>query len=567
MSDKFVKNVNAPFVKLNAARNKAIRPAARAGIGVAAGAYWLIKYLLLTNAPLRRVEDKLEYIEIKNKSGKINKFKAFNRRFPNFSAHLYYYMLLAGLVFGGAKVVQNDNQKDKKDKTEFAYAKQNIENFSVNPTVADAEWEKQVGAIHPYVLAHIISSEGFIARAYYDNDAGGTITIGSGFTINDNRHRKFAAKVLGRNFGNGSVISPEENRRLVSAWMFDVVYPKIKKNFTVPLDSRLFEILAVAAYNRGESTFDKPGNTGYPVRAAVNAGAGRDEIISAYVRAFAGIRGTKWGGLANKYGVAAMYYLGDISNETILNAIAEAPYAIERHIKTAPYNGRLLTYAGDSKFARANGVHKIDGVESLLLKTKRRMTKGTRQEPVKNYMTQLQVETIIRGGLFDPNTADWLDFSSAPVASRTTSEKLNNDGETLFFDKDYAGAIEKFNAALKQDPKNYIVYSNLAIAYYKLGDYAAGLKVVQDLLSSKYLVTMPADVRAYTYYNAALCREALGDNAINPPEKISQYVKARDNMKLSEQWGGESHDVFMTRIDAKINDVQLNNVKNGRDDR
>lgn len=102
MSDKFVKNVNAPIKKLSAARKSVNNRAAQVGLAATQTVYWLLKYSLLTNWALRRAEDELEYINIENKDGWHNKFKAFNRRFPSFSAHIYYYMLLAAL-YGGIK--------------------------------------------------------------------------------------------------------------------------------------------------------------------------------------------------------------------------------------------------------------------------------------------------------------------------------------------------------------------------------------------------------------------------------------------------------------------------------
>ena len=155
-----------------------------------------------------------------------------------------------------------------------------FDNFKINPNVSNEEWEKQINAIQPYVISHLFLTEGYVQKMYYDNGTSGTKTIGTGFILDDEVHRKFAKKILGRPIVNGLSVSVEEARALADAWTREMIYPKMKKAFNVPMDAKLFITLVVAAYNAGESTYSLKGNTGIPVRDAVNAGKTIEEIIS-----------------------------------------------------------------------------------------------------------------------------------------------------------------------------------------------------------------------------------------------------------------------------------------------
>lgn len=423
-----------------------------------------------------------------------------------------------------------------------------------------AQWRQMTDAVHPYVLSHVISSEGFIRQLYDDNGGRGTLTIGSGFTLNDKVHRDFAKKILGRHIGNGSSISVDENRLLVSAWLYQKVYPKIKAQINVPMDSRLFVILAVAAYNKGENTY-AAGNKGHSVADAINSGKSPNEIATAYVAAFGGIKGTRWGGLPNKFGVLALYYLGYVDDDVILNAIAEAPYTLEPYL--SEYGGRLLKYNGAGRSAVASGFNIPENLSELMLKTKTRTTHGTLQQPVRKYLDTTQVAAIERGYIATGETADFEKYIAAVAPQQThsgESEKLNATGEDLFFVNDYSGAARQFAAALKSNPRNYIAYSNLSIAYYKMGRYSDGLRVVQNLIKSQYLREMPSDIKGYTYYNAALCRTAMGDAETSASARTHHYDMAIKNLRLAQKFSGRDYEMLATELQSKIGGQKIADV-------
>lgn len=492
---------------------------------------WAVKFAFLDNPVTHGVQRVLDHV---------GRGTFIEQRAKFLSNVLWWFML--------SSVALNVIYPDKEINT---VKEKKFDGFKLNPLDKES-WKNDVDGVHPYVLAHVISSEGFIKQAYDDNGGDGTLTLGSGFTINDITHRQFAQKILGRYVGNGAHITIDENRVLVSEWLKQKIYPKIQQNLRVPVDSRLFVILAVAAYNKGANIF-APGNSGRPVIDAINAGRDRDEINAAYVRAFAGIRGTQWGGLPNKYGLCALYHQGVINDTTIIESIAEAPYTLERHIRKN--GGRLVTYEAKNRAARANGVYNPGDLDSLMKRTKYRVTKGCVQQPVRKYLTLVQCDVIDRGVL-GKSGADFQDYIAKKAPEKLDeSDELNIAGEELYFNKKYAAAIEKFKLAIDTKPHNYIAYSNLALSYYKMGRYADGLKVVQELIHSPYFAQMPNDIRGYTYFNVALCRMELGNGAQNASQSSEHYTKALANLNLAEKYSSRSYNTIKETLNKKIRPI------------
>lgn len=537
-------------------------------------ALWLAEYivrglnaLFVDNALIRNMES----------ASKNSAFTKFGTKYPWLKNYVLYYMMVGTMAVSGGQLAANGFSKDNDndDKKENIYNPQDnqkkFEDFVLNPNANDAEWKKQIDAIQPYVVAHIFSTEGFIESAYYDNGSNrGTLTIGAGFTIKDELHRNFAAKILGRKVGNMARITKTEAKILTDAWLREMIYPKMRQEFKKPMSARVFVSLAVAAYNAGENIYMN-GNSGRPVVDAVNAGKSVEKIADAYVRAFGKIRGTGWGGMPNKYGVCTLYMQGKLSDNTILNSICEAPYGIEDFVRAAQKEdkkfdpekmvlGRLLIYDGNNHSAKPNDVLKYD-VDNMLLSVKNRTTKGTKQVPVRDFFSNTELETMKQGLLFQTPVADFMqEYEQQVIAQLSESEKLNEEGELLFFANKHDQAEKKFMQALEKDDRNYIVYSNLSILYYHKGEYQKGLEVVQKLISSEKIKSMPKEMKSYAYYNAALCREGLGNNAKTNKEKLEHYNAAKENLKLSERFGDDTHGQLRSRLDEKIKNLSVRQV-------
>lgn len=551
-------------------------------------ALWLMEHITrgfgfvaIDNFALRGMEkgySNIKVPEIKNNStGEkvLNKTATFIKNNPAKMSYLSYYMLMGGMLFGGYYGVRGATQdfdgnwtENVKEWVQDVLSKDvKLENFALDPRLSEADWQKQIDAIQPYVIAHTFLTEGYIANAYLDNGNEGTLTIGAGFTIADKKHRNFVKRVLGRPLRNGDTITVAEARLLADMWYREEIYPKMKKYFTAPIDARTFISLAITAYNAGENTYSKATNSGGPVRDAVNQGKSKEEIANLIVRQFGKRRGTNWGGMPNKYAVHAMYILGDISDDAVLNSISEAPYAIESEIKkdsqyVAAFDdktmveGRMVVYEGKSKKSKPTKLVRLDSIETILQKPRHRVTRGTKQRPIFQYLTVMEVDRIKRGVIFDSGVLDYQAVAEKAVPQEqkfvSKSDELNAQGEDLFFDKQYKKAIAKFEAALQENPRNFIVYSNLSIAHYRAGQYKQGLDVVQGLIQSEYFAQVPNEIKGYTYYNAALCREKMGDKAVGRAEKLDHYTKAKQNLDLAKKYSAQEYRTATNRLNKSI---------------
>ena len=564
MGDKFRRAVNAPHKimgkvrrKIEATKPETPRGRTLRGVGLATAdlfrfLLWATKYVALDNHLMRAIEKELRNMEVgKNKAGKDKAFSAALKKYPDLAAFIIYYLMVA-MTLGGVRAYQEITEDDISTEN-VTMVPRPVDDFKIDPNVSDEEWRRQIDAIHPYVMMETILSEGFVPEMYSDvGQTSGYLTIGSGYMVGQVRptgkigrsilkeRKAFFKKVLGRPLLNGTKINYAENQVLMTAWYKQRVYPQLRRALKKPIGVRLFVELAIAAYNRGEGIY-KTDQDGYPLMRLVNFGANDTVIANAFSCFFKDGNA----GLRPKYGIAAHRVLGDISDADVLNALANAVYKVS-----------------DKKLWNSDGTLKLKEpgqVAELLLAVKNadivKNGRTYRQNPVREYLTAAQVKTILAGGLFEADTASFVPAPApAPVQTpdSVNADRLNEEGEELYDNGDYAGAVEKFKAALAQNPRQYIVYSNLSIAYYKMGDFDSGLRVVQDLIKSEHMKNMPDNLKAYSYYNAALCYEGLADQEKDLAEKLNLYDRARKNAGIAEHLLNTTYKSFNNRIEKKI---------------
>ena len=517
--------------------------------------------LLFTRIGLENpIIEKLDNVNVKktvNKSAKtkfgrfVAKIRKREKTNPTLSAILVYYMMLTMLV-GGVKIATNNrdviDEEDEEPKQEQPKeVRREIDAIKINPSGTQEDWIKQMDAIWPYLYMETILSEGFINEAYADvGDTKGYLTIGSGYMIGKanprgkkdraiiKERKAFFKKVLGKPFVNGVQITYEENQILMRAFYETYVWPYMKKAFTEPMDAHLFIELCIANFNRGSGIYND-GNDGAEIKKAVNQG---DSLVQ-IVNKFDDLCKSGFDGLLPKYGVAAHRVLGDISDENVLNSLANSVYTISK--RNVWENGVLKQYS--------------DIAQDLIDVNNTDVKKNGKtyiQHQVRDYLTPWEVETITNGKLF---IASITDFQGVSEQEETTAQKLNEQGEALYVSEDYMAAIDKFNLALKQDPDMYIVYSNLVLSYYKLGEYERAINIVNGLMNSQRFKLMPASVKGYTYYNVALCYEKLGDRAKDAKQQLEYYQLAKTNAETGQNVAHTRYVDFVKRINSKISTV------------
>lgn len=576
MSEKFRKNVNVPHraVKKLKENIKATKPkktvgkiARGAGVGAASltqALLWFAEHLTLDNFVTRGGEKAFSKIKVgKNEKGQDKKIPKLVKQNPNLTAIVSWWMLLSVLTGVGIKnkdkIVDVVKDKIENVKNILRNPDQNkrgtIKTLKIDPSLPDDQWMAQIDAIWPYIYMETVLSEGFVNEAYADvGDSGGYMTIGSGYMIGrakpkGNKDRElikerkaFFKKVLGKQYTNGVSVSFDENRRLVRAFYETYVWPYMKKQFSAPMDAHLFIELGIGMYNRGSGIYKqgqngKKGYDGEHISQAVNDHMGMNNIVNR----FDDLCKSGNAGLEPKYGVAAHRALGNIKDSVVLNSYANSVYGMSS--KKLWQDGQLKDYPDVA--VDLMGVPSAD-----ILKN----GKTYSQLRLYEYLSPQEVEIITNGGLFN----DFVLQTEQVQTKESVAEKLNEQGEKLYFEGQYEKALEKYWQAIKEDPGFYIVYSNIVIAQYQLGKYDSGLLLVDDVVHMIDFKFAPKEVQGYTYFNGSLCYEKKGDNEENPSKKLEYYNKAMEYATQGETIAETKYKSLKSRLNKKINETQKN---------
>lgn len=514
--------------------------------------------VLFDNKALDFMEKKFSTLKVeKTKSGKDKKIPKFTKENPRVTAYLGWYLMLLS-VLGGIGIAKNkdkisdavrdkiENVKNASRKTKQKEQKETINTFKIDPTLPQDEWMAQVDAIWPYIYMETILSEGFVNEAYADvGETSGYITIGSGYMIGKAKpkgkkdrqliqeRKRFFRKVLGKPYTNGVSVSFDENRMLVRAFYEAYIWPHIKNKFTTPIDAHLFIQLCIGAYNRGSGIYGDTSD-GKDICKAINGYLDSTEIVNR----FDDLCKRGYRGLEPKYGVAAHRVLGNISDEDVLNSYANSVYGMRANKLWD--NGRLKEYPNVAS-----------DLVSIVSADISKNGKTYNQLKLNEYLTPDEVMAITNGNLFR-------DFVLQPhvVAQRASAaEKLNEQGEKLYFDGKYQEAIHKFNQAIREDPRLFIVYSNMAISYYQMGKYERGLEIINNFISMPKFDYASKEIKGYTYFNGALCYEKLGDEAKDITEKLSYYNKAKEYVSKGEGAARTKYKSLRVRLKDKSNEI------------
>ena len=526
---------------------------------------WFVKisdFVLLDNVALDFMEKKYSNRTVKqNKRGKDKVIQKFTKKNSRAAAYITWYLMLLSVI-GGVGVVKNkdkikENVKDKVDNVKNAvhrFLTRKIQNETINtlkidPTLPQEEWMAQIDAIWPYIYMETILSEGFVNEAYADvGETSGYITIGSGYMIGKatpkgekdrqliEERKRFFQKVLGKPYVNGVSVSYEENRMLVRAFYEQFVWPYVKKQFTKPIDAHLFIELGIGMYNRGSGIY-KNNYDGAEIRSAVN----NERKLADIANMFDDLCKSGNAGLEPKYGIAGNRVLGNIRDSVVLYSFANSVY--QMNAKKLWNNGSLKEYPEievDLMNVVSADIHKNG--------------KTYKQLKLNEYLRPDEVDKIANGELF----RDFVLQPQQTKATESSAEKLNEQGEKLYVDGKYEAAIKKFEQAIKENPKLYIVYSNLVIAYYQLGEYDNGITIVDNTINMPDFSNASKEVKGYTYFNGALCYEKLGDNETDSVKKQYYYNKAKEYATTGENVAKTKYKSLMNRLNKKIQELTKN---------
>jgi tetratricopeptide (TPR) repeat protein len=130
-----------------------------------------------------------------------------------------------------------------------------------------------------------------------------------------------------------------------------------------------------------------------------------------------------------------------------------------------------------------------------------------------------------------------------------------NAGDSLFRAKEYAKAADLYRLAIDEDPDNMEAYSSLSLAYKRLGDKLKSVEYYEKSaeavvagnrrMNANKSLLLDYAVKASSYYNAGLAREAIGDlqkahkkhdvARKNYDLAVRNYKNALENYKKAEE--------------------------------
>ena len=101
-----------------------------------------------------------------------------------------------------------------------------------------------------------------------------------------------------------------------------------------------------------------------------------------------------------------------------------------------------------------------------------------------------------------------------------------NERNELFRRGDFAGALEKYGEARKDEPANPLIFYNMGTCAYKLGDYETAQKELESAMRmpDSSLASKAAFNLANTFYR-------IGEKSSEPSERISKWREAVGYLK------------------------------------
>ncbi len=561
MAEKFRHVVNAPHRAFGRARQKIseMTPKSKSGqVARVAGVIttglfqfllWATKYVTLDNHVLRQAEDLLRDMKVgKNKENQDKKLSAFMKNNPNFAAHILYY-LVAGLTIGGVAVYETVSDKDKTVKEIKV-----DDTKKLNPKSQD--FISECVALENITCIPLVYAETYRVRPKVQSGEN-VWTHGYGMTWSRNKNgnmqiRDYADTKANRKRGY-TPHKPQEYRTKDMAleetqqFLLEHVYPKIKRNMRREITVNEFYALCLAGYQlEGHIA---------TICAQLEAAQTQHQIADAFITPTM----YNYGGTPKRRWVCGMLAAGFITIQDILNADIDAFYSPDEN--TFIRNGHFI--------CDTNTINYVMG-----LKRK----KNTRAEMMELADGQLALEQL-KGRVSLQQRVIAFDSSEE---SKNISESMGEliKAQQKFNSGDYVAAAKMFEDAISKDADNMEAYSSLALTYKKLGDKTGKVEYYEKCcdvvkrcnarMNANRSLLMDYDVKAASYFNAGLAREAMADIYATSGQKDKakrNYDLAQKNFQTAREncvrGGGESkclitYDAALRRVEKRLKRLAFN---------
>lgn len=585
MSEKFRKTVNYPHKAFGRARQKIMqthpkkwygKTAKTAGLtmtGLGQFLFWAAKYILLDNHALRAGEKKLRDMRVEKKqNGENKKLQEFMKKYPDFSSHLLYYMLIV-LIAGGIKtgIEVSELVERFKIEREMERAKQGTY----------AEYlDKMRGAV-PFLVADLIAKEGVnvdsngMHKPYLDGRGVWTIGFGSTVLKDGSRVSKNTPPITTQEAYELACWHIMENETLFRLYCYDVNSAKVDIDHATELIA-----LSAATYNVGTDLIEQPVYYGKRNRDYEERFAELDRLHAEYGNA---ITNEMVREVFKKYPVkhrtsVGKMWLGGASDNDIGNSLGNflkggnglkwrrwlEAQVMKGNIK--PEDFLRIPVGGLYEFYKIVG----DKRENWFIE--KNGERVTNDETLERFYEWLENPVDKHGNSLAhwKRTVDWLpeDVAKQCLAGKCEitapniwnnafkSKKKEKEAErieiktyVIGYDELYADAVatyragdfalaaQKYKIMIEKYPDNALLRNDLAATYNKLGKYE------EAIAQAREVVRRIGDKSQYgaAQYNAGFAYEQLGN-----------LQKALSNYKLALANGNRRVQKDITRVSEKL---------------
>lgn len=452
---------------------------------------WLARVAVMDNTALRKMEDKFSKMHVgRNKRGNPRAIQSFAKKYPNLSAHIIWYFALVATINGGigiSDVMQDDASKIKKEAKAYNPRMLNpmsgdfidqcvaLENITCIPLVY-AETYRDTPKVqygenvwtHGYGMTWSPDAAGHMTIRDYERDGK-----------NADGTRRRAHKPAMRRTKDADINETQQ-------FLKDHVYPKIQKNMTRELTVGEFYAICLAGYQL-EGHISK-------ICKQLSAAQTPQQIADAFITPSM----YNYGGTPKRRWVCAMLAIGAITIDDILDADIDNFYLADQN--TFIRNGHFVCDTNTIKYVMG-------------LKRK----KNTRAELMELADGRLGIEQA-RG---------YQQIRTIAIENSADQKKIADamggliDAQKQFDAGNYIAAADSFERVISADPDNMEAYSSLAITYKKIGDMKKSIEYYEKScdavrkcnmrMNANKSLLMDYDVKAASYYNAGLAREAIAD--------------------------------------------------------